>query len=225
MKAMVLAAGRGERMRPLTDRTPKPLLTVAGKPLIGHLLGALARAGIREIVINLSWLAERIRSALGDGAEYGVQIAYSEEGPVPLETGGGIVHALPLLGAAPFLLVSGDIWTDFDFGGLQLTSGADAELVMVPNPPHHPRGDFALEDGRVVARASDRLTYANIGVYRREMFGGCSPGRFPLIKVLERSIALGRVRGRIHRGEWVNLGTPQQLAALDARLRRAPPAA
>ncbi len=225
MKAMVLAAGRGERMRPLTDRTPKPLLGAAGKPLIGYLLEALARAGIREIVINLSWLGERIRSSLKDGAEYGVQISYSEEGPVPLETGGGIVHALPLLGAGPFIVASGDIWTDFDFRSLELEADADAQVVMVPNPPHHPRGDFALEGERVVERARDRLTYANIGLYRRELFAGCARGRFPLVEVLRRSIGSGRLRGRLHRGEWVNVGTPEQLTALDARLRRAPPAA
>ncbi|HTW38330.1 MAG TPA: nucleotidyltransferase family protein [Steroidobacteraceae bacterium] len=221
MKAMVLAAGRGERMRPLTDSTPKPLLEVGGKPLIGHLLEALARAGIREVVINLSWLGERIRARLKDGAQYGVEIAYSEEGPVALETGGGIVHALPLLGNAPFIVASGDIWSDFDFGSLELATAADAQLVMVPNPAHHPRGDFGLEGERVVARATERLTYANIGVYRREIFSDCPAGRFPLIEVLERSIALGRVRGRIHRGEWLNIGTPEQLAALDAQLRRA----
>ena len=225
MKAMVLAAGRGERMRPLTDSTPKPLLEAGGKPLIGHLLEALARAGIREVVINLSWLGERIRSRLKDGAQYGVRILYSEEGPVALETGGGIVHALPLLGHAPFIVASGDIWTDFDFGSLELAPGADAQLVMVPNPLHHPRGDFGLEGERVIARASDRLTYANIGVYRPEMFSGCAPGRFPLLEVLERSITLGRVRGRIHRGEWLNVGTPEQLASLDAQLRRGSPAA
>jgi len=225
MKAMVLAAGRGERMRPLTDAMPKPLLTAAGRPLIAHVLSALARAGVLDIVINLSWLGERIRATLGDGARYGVRIRYSEEGPVPLETGGGIVEALPLLGEAPFIVVSGDIWSDFDFRDLELAADADAEIVLVPNPHHHPRGDFALEGDRVVERASERLTYANIGLYRHEMFRGCAPGRFPLVDVLRRAIAAGRLRGRIHRGEWLNIGTPEQLAALDQRLRRASPAA
>jgi N-acetyl-alpha-D-muramate 1-phosphate uridylyltransferase len=221
MKAMVLAAGRGERMRPLTDSTPKPLLLAGGRPLIGHLIASLARAGIREVVVNLSWLGERIRAALRDGAELGVQISYTEEGPVPLETGGGIVNALPLLGPDPFIVVSGDIWTDFDFRRLRLPAEADAQVVLVPNPPHHPRGDFGLEGERVVASEKDRLTYANIGLYRREMFSGCPAGRFPLVQVLERSIASGRLRGLVHQGEWMNIGTAQQLAALDARLRGA----
>jgi N-acetyl-alpha-D-muramate 1-phosphate uridylyltransferase len=223
MKAMVLAAGRGERMRPLTDSTPKPLLLAGGKPLIGHMLEGLARSGILEVVINLSWLGERIRSTLGHGAEYGVRISYTEEGPVPLETGGGVVHALPLLGADPFIVVSGDIWTDFDFRSLQLPAGADGQLVLVANPPHHPRGDFALENGgRVVARDRDRLTYANIGLFRHELFSACVAARFPLVEVLQRSVAAGRMHGRIHRGEWMNIGTSGQLAALDARLRCAP---
>lgn len=222
MKAMVLAAGRGERMRPLSDSVPKPLLLAGGKPLIGHMLARLACAGIRHVVINLSWLAERIRAVLRDGAEYGVQISYIEEGPVPLETGGGIVNALPLLGADPFIVVSGDIWTDFDFRRLQLPAGADGQVVLVQNPAHYPRGDFALEGDRVVARNRDRLTYANIGLFRGEMFLGSHPVRFPLIHVLESSIAAGRLHGQIHRGEWMNIGTPQQLAALDARLRRMP---
>jgi N-acetyl-alpha-D-muramate 1-phosphate uridylyltransferase len=221
MKAMVLAAGRGERMRPLSDSTPKPLLLAGGRPLIGYLLAALARAGIREVVINLSWLGERIRSTLRDGAAFGVRISYTEEGPVPLETGGGIVNALPLLGADPFVVVSGDIWTDFDFMKLRLAADADAKVVLVPNPAHHPRGDFGLEGDRVVARENDRLTYANIGLYRPEMFSGCAVGRFPLVQVLERSIAAGRLRGEVHQGEWMNIGTAQQLAALDARLRGA----
>jgi N-acetyl-alpha-D-muramate 1-phosphate uridylyltransferase len=219
MKAMVLAAGRGERMRPLSDRAPKPLLLAGGKPLIGHMLAGLARAGIRDVVINLSWLGERIRSGLGDGTEYGVQISYTEEGPVPLETGGGIVNALPLLGGDPFIVVSGDIWTDFDFRSLQLAPGADGQVVLVANPAHHPRGDFALEGDRVVASDSNRLTYANMGLFRREMFYGCQAVRFPLVEVLNRSIAARRLHGRIHRGEWMNIGTPEQLAALDARLR------
>ncbi|HEY2591903.1 MAG TPA: nucleotidyltransferase family protein [Steroidobacteraceae bacterium] len=230
MRAMVLAAGRGERMRPLSDRTPKPLLSAGGKPLIGHLLDGLARAGIREVVINLSWLGAQIREALGDGAAYGVHIVYSEEGPVPLETGGGVLHALPHLGAEPFLVVSGDIWTDFDFGRLTHVAGpardagasrdaeADARIVLVPNPSFHPRGDFALDGDRVVERAGETLTYANIGLYRRELFAECSPGRFPLVTLLRRAIAAGRLRGELFNGGWMNLGTPEQLATLDARL-------
>lgn len=218
MKAMVLAAGRGERMRPLTDRTPKPLLSAGGKPLIGHLLEGLARAGIREIVINLSWLGGQIREALGDGAVYGVRIAYSEEGPVALETGGGVLNALPLLGPAPFLVVSGDIWTDFDFSRLALDEGADGRVILVPNPLYHARGDFALAGDRVVEDGPERLTYANIGIYGRKLFDGCVPGRFPIVGLMRRAIAAGRLRGEVYGGAWMNIGTPEQLAALDARL-------
>jgi N-acetyl-alpha-D-muramate 1-phosphate uridylyltransferase len=223
-RAMVLAAGRGERMRPLTDRTPKPLLRAGGRPLIGHLLDGLARAGIREVVINLSWLGEQIRETLRDGAAYGVRIAYTEEGPVALETGGGVLNALPLLGPEPFLVVSGDIWTDFDFdafGRGPLEADADARIVLVRNPPFHPRGDFALEGGRVIERDTDRLTYANIGLYRPSLFDGCEPGRFPLVLPLKRAIAAGRLRGELYDGAWMNVGTPEQLAALDARLSSA----
>ncbi|MGH8227959.1 MAG: N-acetylmuramate alpha-1-phosphate uridylyltransferase MurU [Steroidobacteraceae bacterium] len=229
MRAMVLAAGRGERMRPLTDTTPKPLLEVGGKPLIVHLLGALERAGIRDVVVNLSWLGERIRAALGAGDGLGVRIAYSDEGPTALETGGGIVRALPLLGAEPFLVVSGDLWTDFDFRSLALAAGAgvgagadadaDAEIVLVPNPSHYPQGDFALTDDRVIEGGAERLTYANIGLYRPEPFRRRAPGRFPLVEVLRELMAAGRLRGRVHHGAWVNVGTPGQLAALDTRLR------
>ncbi|MGB6449855.1 MAG: nucleotidyltransferase family protein, partial [Steroidobacteraceae bacterium] len=222
---MVLAAGRGERMRPLTDTVPKPLLEAGGQPLIGYLLAALARAGIRDIVINLSWLGERIRAALGTGTEYGVRIAYSDEGPVALDTGGGVHNALPLLGADPFVVVSGDIWTDFDFGELRLDAAADAQIVLAPNPPYHPRGDFGLEGGSVVERlpGAARFTYANIGLYRPRLFNGCAPGRFPLVRLLEQVIAAGRLRGQVHCGEWLNIGTREQLAELDARLRRAAP--
>jgi MurNAc alpha-1-phosphate uridylyltransferase len=219
MKAMVLAAGRGERMRPLTDHLPKPLLTVAGKPLIAYHLESLARAGVREIVVNLSWLGEKIRATLGDGGRYGVRIAYSDEGPVPFETGGGIFHALPLLGAAPFLVVNGDTWTDVDFTKLEIDGEALARLVLVPNPPHHPRGDFGIVDGNVVERETDRCTYSGIGLYRPEFFHGCAAGRFPLLPLLRRAIAAGRLRGEVHRGEWLDVGSPERLAELDARVR------
>src|SRR5215831_13576352 len=165
---MLLAAGRGERMRPLTDTVPKPLLKVGGRPLIVWHLAALARAGIREVVINLSWLGGQLRTALGDGSDLGVSISWSEEGAIPLETGGGIFRALPLLGPEPFLVVSGDIWTDIDFARVQLEPQALAHLLLIPNPPHHPRGDFGLEGDRVVHAAEQRFTYANVGLYRPE---------------------------------------------------------
>jgi MurNAc alpha-1-phosphate uridylyltransferase len=219
MKAMLLAAGRGERMRPITDSTPKPLVRVGGRPLVAWHLAALARAGIREVVINLSWLGAQVRATLGDGRDYGVLITYSDEGPVPLETGGGIFRAVPLLGPGPFLVVNADIWTDIDFAAVALEGPAHARLLLIPNPPHHPRGDFGLEDDLVVSRDSDRYTYSGVGVYRPEFFGGCTPGRFPLLPLLNRAIAAGLVRGQVHRGEWCDVGTPERLASLDARVR------
>lgn len=219
---MLLAAGRGERLRPITDTLPKPLVEVAGKPLIVYHLEALARAGVRDVIINLSWLGEKIRAALGDGSRYGVRIAYSEEGPVPLETGGGIHRALPLLGPGPFLVVNSDVWTDMDFSRvLTLEEGADARLLLAPNPPHHPRGDFGLEGDFVVEREGDRLTYTGIGVYRPELFEGCLPGKFPLLPLLKRAIAARRLRGEVYRGEWLDIGSPDRLAWLDARERAA----
>ena len=216
---MLLAAGRGERLRPITDALPKPLVRVAGRPLIVWHLAALARAGINEVVINLSWLGELLRAELGDGAAHGVRITWSEEGPVPLETGGGILRALPLLGPGPFLVVNGDIWTDIDFRRLALENGAHAHLVLIQNPPHHPRGDFGLDGDRVVRRDEERLTYSGVGVYRPEFFAGCVAGRFPLLPLLNRAIDAGRVRGELHRGQWCDVGTPERLAQLDQRLR------
>jgi N-acetyl-alpha-D-muramate 1-phosphate uridylyltransferase len=219
MKAMLLAAGRGERLRPITDSLPKPLVRVGGRPLIAWHLTALARAGMREVVINVSWLGEQLRAALGDGRELGVHIHWSEEGPVPLETGGGILRALPLLAPGPFLVVSADIWTDIDFGRIRIADGAQAHLVLIPNPPHHPRGDFGLEGDRVVERDTDRFTYANVGLYRPELFEGFGPGRFPLLAALKRGIAARGITGELHRGEWCDVGTPERLAGLDKRLR------
>jgi N-acetyl-alpha-D-muramate 1-phosphate uridylyltransferase len=220
MKAIVLAAGRGERMRPLTDTTPKPLLTVAGKPLIVYHLEALARAGIHEVVINLSWLGHRIQEVLGSGEAYGVRISYSDEGPIALETAGGIFKALPLLGPGPFLVVNGDIWTDIRFETLRLEDGADAHLVLVPNPPQHPRGDFGLDGDFIIERDTDRFTYAGVGVYRPAFFEGCTPGKFPLLPLLKRAIAAGKLRGQLHRGVWNDVGTPERLAALERPVSR-----
>jgi MurNAc alpha-1-phosphate uridylyltransferase len=215
---MLLAAGRGERMRPLTDTLPKPLVQVGGRALIEWHLQALARAGIREVVINLSWLAGKLQAALGDGRDFGVSISWSDEGPVPLETGGGIFRALPRLGPEPFLVVNADIWTDIDFSLLALAPEAQAHLVLIPNPAHHPRGDFGLEGDRVVMRESERFTYSGVGVYRSEFFAGCTAGRFPLLPLLNRAIAAGKVRGKVHRGQWCDVGTAERLASLSARL-------
>ncbi|MGH8297966.1 MAG: N-acetylmuramate alpha-1-phosphate uridylyltransferase MurU [Steroidobacteraceae bacterium] len=217
---MLLAAGRGERLRPITDTLPKPLVEIAGKPLIVYHLEALSRAGVVAVVINLSWLGEKVRAALGDGGRYGVRITYSEEGPVPLETGGGIRRALPLLGPGPFLVVNSDVWTDMDFSRVPTPDeGADACLMLAPNPPQHPRGDFGLEGDLLVERAADRFTYTGIGVYRPELFEGCAPGKFPLLPLLRRAIAARRLRGEVYRGEWLDIGSPDRLAWLDARER------
>jgi MurNAc alpha-1-phosphate uridylyltransferase len=232
MKAMILAAGRGERMRPLTDHCPKPLLEVGGRSLLAWHLAALARAGIRDIVINHAWLGERIVAALGDGSRYGVRVAYSDEHGEALETAGGIVNALPLLGSEPFLVVNGDIWTDFDFSRPPvLDEQALASLILVPNPPQHRRGDFALVPGATAsldvladlerlaaADAPPRFTFAGIGVYRPEFFAGCDDGRFPLPPLLQRAAAAHRLRGRLYQGLWFDIGTPERLRDLDERL-------
>jgi N-acetyl-alpha-D-muramate 1-phosphate uridylyltransferase len=225
MKAIVLAAGRGERLRPITDTLPKPLVTVAGKPLIVYHLEALAGAGVRDVVINLSWLPDRIREALGDGSRYGVSITYTDEGPVALETGGGIFNALAHLGPGPFLVVNGDTFSDINLAALRaraqadIQSGALARIVLVPNPTQHPRGDFGLRGDEVVESDTERFTYSGVGLYRPELFEGCTPGRFPLVPLLKRAIAAGRLRGELHSGEWCDVGTPQRLSELDARVR------
>jgi len=213
-RAMVLAAGRGERMRPLTDQTPKPLLTVRGKPLIVYHLERLAHCGVREVVINVAWLGDRIRAALGDGGAFGLSIRYSEEGAQALETGGGIFQALPWLGSEPFLVVNGDVFTDFDFAALRIAPEASAHLLLVPNPAQHPQGDFALEDGRVLAEGVPRWTYAGIGLFRAELFAGCRPGRFPLLPLLQQAIVAGRLHGETYAGAWSDVGTVERLAAL-----------
>jgi MurNAc alpha-1-phosphate uridylyltransferase len=219
MKVMLLAAGRGERMRPLTDACPKPLLPVAGKPLIVWHLERLAAAGFHEVVINLSWLGEQIAAALGDGGQHGVAIRYSREPWPALETGGGIFQALPLLGPGPFLLVNGDVFTDIDFSALRLSTDDLAQLVLVPNPPHHPRGDFALAAGRIVEEGSERLTYSGVGVLRPELFAAETGGRFPLLPALLRARAAGRLGGQRHPGQWLDIGTPERLSQLDAELQ------
>ncbi len=223
MKAMILAAGRGERMRPLTDSVPKPLLTAGGKPLIVWLIEQLAAAGFRELVINHAHLGARLEAAIGDGTPWGVGIAWSREGEA-LETAGGIATALPLLGDAPFAAVNGDIHTDFDFARLRtaLAADADAHLVLVDNPPHHPRGDFTLAGGRAGNAESPRLTFAGIGVYRPRLFAGVAPGtRAPLAPLLRAAADRGALAAERHGGTWTDVGTPERLAELDARLRRA----
>ena len=212
--AMVLAAGRGERMRPLTDRVPKPLLRVRGKPLIVYHLEKLSRLGVKHVVINLAWLGEQIRAALGDGERWKLRIHYSDEGAEALETGGGIFHALPWLGPQPFLVVNADVFTDFEFEDIQIAPEALAQLVLVANPQHHPRGDFALIGGRIAEQGEARWTYAGIGLYRPELFEGCSAGKFPLLPLLQRAIAARRLHGQLFQGAWDDVGSVERLAAL-----------
>lgn len=230
MKALIFAAGLGERMRPLTDRTAKPLLHAGGKPLIVWHLEKLAALGLREVVINTSWLADQFPQALGDGSRWGLRLHYAHEGSVPLETGGGMLHALPLLGDAPFLLVNGDVWTDYDFARLPREPVGLAHLVMVDRPQHATHGDFALDaGGHVRADGPNRLTYAGLGVYRPQLLDGWQAvigdcehiegkPRFRLAPLLKAHMAADRISGEHHRGAWTDVGTPQRLAELDARL-------
>lgn len=213
MRAMLLAAGRGERLRPLTDHTPKPLLRVGGQPLIGHHLAALARAGIRDVVINAAWRAGDIQAALGDGSAYGLRIRYSVERPGGLETGGGVRAALPLLGGAPFLLISADVFTDFDYAALcaQPLPDAGVRVVLTANPPHHPQGDFGLEGERLTDTVP-RYTYAGIGVYAPQLFAGAVGARFGLASVIWAAMAADRARGVYHPGLWLDVGRPATLA-------------
>ena len=214
MKAMILAAGRGERMRPLTDHTPKPLLRAGGRPLIEHLILALVEVGITELVINHAHLGEQVEATLGDGSRWGASIRYSPEGEA-LETAGGIHRALPLLGDDPFLVVNGDIATDFPFATLLDRQIDLAHLVLVPNPEHHPRGDFGLQDGKAMDGGDIRYTFGGIGVYRPELFKDCVPGRFPLAPLLRSAMALGSVSGELHQGMWMDIGTMERLQAFD----------
>lgn len=218
MKAMILAAGRGERMRPLTDHTPKPLLKVGGKPLIGWHLQRLAAAGFEDIVINHAHLGEQIETALGDGRQWGVRIQYSPE-KVALETAGGIANAMPLLGDAPFLVVNGDVFTDIDYRSLLLTAPDLAHLVMVDNPAQHPAGDFALIDGRLFAEGAEKLTFSGVGVYHPALFAEIERGApAKLAPLLKAAMAQGLVSGTHHRGIWHDIGTPERLQALDSQL-------
>lgn len=228
MKAMLLAAGRGERFRPLTDTVPKPLIPVSGEPLIERHLRRLAMAGIREVVINLGWLGEKIEAVLGDGGCLGMSVVYSREGWPALETGGGVHRALPLLGGAPFLLVNGDVWSDYPLDRLVRTATAMAptdlaHLVLVPNPEHHPQGDFGLRDGRVVDTAP-HWTFSGLSVQRPALFAGGRDGAFPILPLWRDALAAGKLSGELYRGLWSDVGTPQRLAVLLAVLdSEAPP--
>ena len=222
-KAMILAAGRGERMRPLTDHTPKPLLRVGGRALIEYQLTHLATAGITDVVINHAWHGEQIVQALGDGARYGLSIRYSAEGDAPLETAGGILKALPLLRGGPFLVINADIWCDYPLAELPAEPAGLAELVMVANPAHHPEGDFALQAeadgdpgrGLLHLNGEPRYTYSGIGVYRPELFSECETAPLPLAPLLRHAASQGLLHGRLYRGCWMDIGTPERLREME----------
>ena len=219
MKGMILAAGRGERMRPLTDHTPKPLLEVGGKPLIVWHIERLADAGIMELVINHAHLGKNIEDALGDGSQWGVNIQYSPE-QTALETAGGIVNALPLLGEHPFIVVNGDVFTDIDYAGLNLAGEKLAHLVMVDNPPQHPNGDFCLRDGLVHEATGNKLTFSGIGIYHPDLFQDIRRGEAAkLAPLLRTAMQQQRVSGQHHTGMWHDIGTPERLNQLDQWLR------
>ena len=219
MKAMILAAGRGERMRPLTDHTPKPLLPVAGKPLIVHTIDQLVSAGFSEIVINHARFGQQIEDKLGNGKALGASIAYSPEGDEPLETAGGIINALPLLGNEPFLVVNGDIATDFPFVNLGNINVDLAHIVLIDNPPHNPQGDFALDNLDSVSEiGKNRLTFSGIGLYHPDLFKAIPPGKSKLAPLLRKAMATKQVTGQYYTGFWMDIGTPERLHELDNHL-------
>jgi MurNAc alpha-1-phosphate uridylyltransferase len=227
MRAMILAAGRGERLRPLTDHCPKPLLTVGGRSLIVRHLERLAQAGFAEVVINHAHLGHLIEDALGDGSRWGLRVRYSPEAQA-LETAGGIAQALPLLGDAPFLVINGDVFTDFELGRAPAMAarmralGLRAWAVLVDNPTEHPDGDFSLANERLRRRTGATLTFSGIAIYEPAVFAALAPGsRAPLRPILESLIDAGAIGAEHHRGRWVDVGTPQRLAALDAECRAA----
>ena len=220
---MILAAGRGERMRPLTDRTPKPLLTVGGMPLIEHIIRRLREAGYRDLVINLGYLGEQIEDCLGDGGALGVSIRYSREPPGALETAGGIREALDLLGPDPFLVINADVWCDHPLRPPAFAEDALAHLVLVANPEHHAQGDFTLQDGRVGLSGGPRHTFAGIGWYHPGLFAGLPRGRRALAPLLREAITTGQVTGELHQGDWIDIGTPERLRLLDQKRNPAGP--
>lgn len=207
-------------MRPLTDNTAKPLLKVAGKALIEYHLEALSRAGIRQLVINHAWCGAQLEAALGSGEQYGVEIVYSAEVPEALETAGGIIQALPLLGSEPFIVVNGDIWTDYDFSKLSLPKGMLAHIILIDNPPQHPDGDFYLHQNQLVKQGAHKLTFSGIGVYHPDLFIDCEPGRRPLAPILRKAIESTKVSGEHFDGNWFDIGTPERLIELDSRLSK-----
>jgi MurNAc alpha-1-phosphate uridylyltransferase len=220
MRAMILAAGRGERLRPLTDKTPKPLLEVGGKPLIEYHLEKLANAGFREVVINLDHLGDMIRAKLGDGARWGLKIRYSPEPAGALGTGGGIAQALPMLGDAPFAIINGDIFSHYPLARLRAIKCDQAPLVLVPNPAHNPKGDFALGGGYVSAGGQPLYTFSGISVYHPSFFSAAATGRFSVVPMLQAAMAVQSVTGELFRGDWYDIGTIERLEALSDHLKQ-----
>lgn len=217
-KAMILAAGRGERMRPLTDTCPKPLLKAGGKTLIEYHIESLVEAGMNKILVNHAYLGEQIVKYLGDGSTWHARITHLEEPEGALETGGGIVNALPKLGKHPFLVINGDIWTDIDFAGLTIPKDSLAHLILVDNPPHNPEGDFHLKNNQVKNSGKNMLTFSGIGIYRKELFDDVEAGAFPLAPLLREAAKKGLVSGEHYKGKWTDVGTPERLAKLDKAL-------
>ncbi|GGO86383.1 mannose-1-phosphate guanylyltransferase [Marinobacterium nitratireducens] len=217
---MILAAGLGTRMRPLTLTTPKPLLQVGGKALIQYHVERLAAAGFSELLINHAWLGDQVEAFLGDGKRFGVRIRYSAEGE-PLETGGGIFRVLDWLSpqGEPFAVVNGDVFTDYPFARLPRRLDGQAHLVLVDNPPQHPQGDFALRDGRVLQEGAERHTFSGVSVLSPRLFEGCEPGAFALAPLLRRAMAAGEVSGERYKGYWVDVGTVERLRQVDRDLR------
>lgn len=218
MKAMLLAAGRGERLRPLTDHTPKPLIEVGGRTLIEWQIARLQRAGVREFVINLAYLGAQIEARLGDGRRHGARFHYSVEPDGALETGGGIRQALPLLGDAPFIVANADVWIEFDYARVPALNGDLGHLVLVPNPTHNTRGDFALDGDRVRNEGDARHTFAGVAVYSPALFEHLPVGRFPLAPLLRDAAARGLLGGQLHTGHWIDVGTPERLAETQLRV-------
>jgi len=214
MKAMILAAGRGERLRPLTDTVPKALVEVRGRSLLERHLESLCDAGIEDVVINLGWHGEQIRERIGSGSKYGLSIAYSDEGQNVLETGGGIHNALHLLGSDPFLVANADIFTDMPVPNVNLAENALGHLVLVPSPAYRDAGDFDLVDGLVRNAESPTLTYGGVAMYRPEIFDGCDAGRFSIVPILRQAADDGRLQGSLYEGHWADVGTPERLSAL-----------
>lgn len=219
MRAMILAAGRGERLRPHTDITPKPLIQVGKHRLIEYHLLNLAKAGIKDVVINISWLADQIRETLGDGSNYSLDIIYSDEGEEALETAGGIINAMPHLGDKPFIVINGDIWCDYDLSTLTTRIPEhEAHLVLVKNPEHNTAGDFALENGLIKNSGENKLTYSGIGLYTPAFFAGIQPGKKALAPILRKKSEDSKISGEIYNGEWVDIGTIERLAQLRSYL-------